>query len=39
MSLVLLNISGPTVNVVAVGNPFVDINYLINLNNNETEMR
>ena len=39
MSLVLLNISGPTVNVVAVRNPFVDINYLINLNNNETEMR
>ena len=39
ISLALLNISGLIVDVIAVGNPFVDITYQINLNNSETEMR
>ena len=39
ISPLLLNISDLTINVIAVGNPFVDITYQINLNNSETEMR
>ena len=39
ISLVLLNISGLTINIMVVGNPFFDITNEINLNNNKTTMR
>ena len=34
-----MNILGLAINVIAVGNPFVDITYEVNRNNNKIEMK